>query len=125
MSNDCTFRPHIQSVITKASRMAGWVLRTFKTRERQVMLTLYKELVLSQLEYCCLVWAPTNVASVIAIEAEQRAYTRRIHGMSGKERPDYWTRLIALKLYSLERRRERYTILLRGKILEAWFPSQE
>jgi ribonuclease P/MRP protein subunit RPP40 len=34
MSNDCSFRPHIQNVITKASRMAGWVLRTFKTRER-------------------------------------------------------------------------------------------
>jgi ribonuclease P/MRP protein subunit RPP40 len=85
MSNDCTFGPHIQSVITKASRMAGWVLRTFKTRERQVMLTLYKQLVLSQLEYCCPVWALTNVASIMAIEAVQRAYTRRIHGMSGKE----------------------------------------
>jgi hypothetical protein len=31
--------------------------------------------------------------------------------MSGKERPDYWTRLKTLKLYSLERRRERYTVL--------------
>jgi hypothetical protein len=73
MSNDCTFRPHIQSVITKASRMAGWVLRLFKTRERQVMLTLYKQLVLSQLEYCCPVCAPTDVASIMAIEAVQKA----------------------------------------------------
>jgi hypothetical protein len=83
---------HIQNVITKnvitkASRMAGWVLRTFKTRERQVMLTLYKQLVLSQLEYCCPVWAPTDVASIMAIEAVQRAYTRKIQVMSGKERP--------------------------------------
>jgi hypothetical protein len=70
------------------------------------MLTLYKQLLLSQLEYCCPVWAPTDVASIIAIEAVQRAYTRRIQGMSGKERPDYWTLLKTLKLYSLERRRE-------------------
>jgi hypothetical protein len=31
----------------------------------------------------------TDVASIMAIEAVQRAYTRRIQGMSGKERPDY------------------------------------
>jgi hypothetical protein len=67
MSNDYTFRPHIQSVITKASRMVGWVLRTFKTGERQVKLTLYKQLLLSQLENCCPVWASTNVASIKAI----------------------------------------------------------
>ena len=123
MSKDCTFRPHIQNVITKASRMAGWVLRTFKTRERQVMLTLYKQLVLSQLEYCCPVWAPTDVASIMAIEAVQRAYTRRIQGMSGKERPDYWTRLKTLKLYSLERRRERYTVLYMWKIIRGLVPN--
>jgi hypothetical protein len=74
-------------------------------------LTLYTQLVLSQLEYSCPVWAPTDVASIMAIEAVQRAYTRRIDEMSGKERPDYWTPLKALKLYSLERRRERYTFL--------------
>jgi hypothetical protein len=97
--------------------MAGWVLRMFKTRERQVMLTLYKQLVLSQLEYCCPVWAPTNAASIMAIEAVQRAYTRRIHGMSGKERPNYWKQLKAITLYSLERRRESYTVLNMWKII--------
>jgi hypothetical protein len=29
-----------------------------------------------------------GMASILAIEAVQRAYTRRIDGMSGKERPD-------------------------------------
>jgi hypothetical protein len=123
MSKNCTFGPHIQNVITKACRMAGWVLRTFKTRERQVMLTLYKQLVLSQLEYCCLVWAPTDVASIMAIEAVQRAYTRIIQGMSVKERPDYCMRLKTLKLYSLERRRERYTVLYMWKIIKGLVPN--
>jgi hypothetical protein len=69
------------------------------------------------------VWAPTDVASIMAIEAVQKAYTRRIHGMSGKERPDYWTRLKALKFYSLERRRERYTILYMWKIIRGLVPN--
>jgi hypothetical protein len=69
------------------------------------------------------VWAPTDVASIMAIEAVQRAYTRRIHGMSGKERPDYWMQLKALKLYSLERRRERNTILYMWKIIRGLDPN--
>jgi hypothetical protein len=69
------------------------------------------------------VWAPTDVASIMAIEAVQRAYTRRIHGMSGVERPDYWTRLKALKLYSLERRMERYTVLYLWKIIRGLGPD--
>jgi hypothetical protein len=53
----------------------------------------------------------------MTIEAVQRAYTRIIQGMSGKERPDYWTQLKALKLYSLERWRKRYTVLYMWKII--------
>jgi hypothetical protein len=68
------------------------------------------------------VWAPTDVASIMAIEAVQRAYMRRIQGMSGKERPDYWTRLKTLKLYSLERRRERYTVLYMWTIIRGLSP---
>jgi hypothetical protein len=59
----------------------------------------------------------------VGIEAVQRAYTRRIHGMSGVERPYYRTRLKALKLYSLERRRERYTVLYMWNIIRGLVPN--
>jgi hypothetical protein len=123
MSQDCSFKQHIQSVISKANKMAGWALRTFKTRDRNVMMTLYKQLVLCQLEYCCPVWSPSNAASIGALEAVQRSFTRRINGMTGKDRPDYWARLKMLKMYSLERRRERYTIIYMWKILHTLVPN--
>jgi hypothetical protein len=69
------------------------------------------------------VWEPTDVASIMDIEAVQRAYTRRIQGMIGKERPDYWTRLKTLKLYSLERRREIYKVLYMWKIIRGLVPN--
>jgi hypothetical protein len=59
----------------------------------------------------------------MAIEAVQRSFTRRIEGMAGRNRPDYWIRLKLLNLYSLERRRERYTVLYMWKILHNIVPN--
>ena len=47
------------------------------------------------------------------IESVQRQFTSKI---SGLENFDYWTRLQRLRLFSQERRRERYMILFLWKI---------
>ena len=52
---------HLQEKVTKASQMIGWILRTFRARDRFTILTLYKSLVLPHLEYCSIIWAPTTV----------------------------------------------------------------
>ena len=44
---------HIQERVSKASQMCGWMLRTFETREKTPILTLYKSLILPLLDYCC------------------------------------------------------------------------
>ena len=44
---------NIHSLIMKNTAMAPWVLSVFKSRDRLVMLTLYKSLVRSHIEYCC------------------------------------------------------------------------
>ena len=91
----------------------GWILRTFKTREPLPMLTLYKSLVVPLLEYCCQLWSPATPGDIRKIEAVQRTFTYRI---SGCRHFTYWQRLQELHLYSLQRRRERYTILYVWKI---------
>ena len=53
MANSATFDSEIDKIILKSNRQAGWMLRVFKTREELPMLTLYKALVRSHLEYCC------------------------------------------------------------------------
>ena len=47
----------------------GWVLRVFQSRERSLMLTLLKSLVIPLLEYCCQLWNPRSAKDIQAIEA--------------------------------------------------------
>ena len=84
------------------------------------MVTLYKSLVRSHLEYCCPLWNPHNIGDIQLIENVQRSFTSRI---SGVQHLDYWARLKSLKLMSLQRRRERYIILHMWKVLHGCVPN--
>ena len=61
LSDDCTFNEHINSTVEKARNMMSWILRTFRTREAHLMLTLFKMLILPILEYCSVLWSPLDV----------------------------------------------------------------
>ena len=80
----------------------------FQSRKRSLMLTLLKSLVIPQLEYCCQLWNPWKAKDIQAIEAIQRTFTYKITEV---QHLNYWERLHELKLYSLQRRRERYIII--------------
>ena len=41
--------------------MASWVLSAFRDRSTLLMLTLYKSMVRSRLEYCCPLWNPVKI----------------------------------------------------------------
>ena len=106
-------------MVTKARSKLSWVFSVFKTRDMTVMTTLYKSLVRSTLEYCCPLWNSGKVTDIQLIEGVQRTFTRRISGM---QHLNYWERLAHLKLMSLQRRRERYVILMMWKILHKVVP---
>ena len=120
MSDDGNFQQQIDNVVTKARQMIGWVLRTFKTRESTALLTLYKTLILPLIEYCCVLWNPSTTGQIRKLEAVQRTYTAR---MTGMQNMNYWQRLKHLKMYSLERRRERYIIIYIWKIINGLVPN--
>lgn len=120
MSNSGTFRQHISNVTDTAYQLSGWVLRTFKTRHRVPMLTLWKSLVLSKLDYCSQLWNPSQTGDIQALEQVQRNFIRRI---SGIHHLNYWQQLKALSLYSLQRRRERYMMIYVWRILEGQVPN--
>ena len=92
----------------------------FRTRDIAVMTTLYKSLVRSLLEYCCPLWNPSKVTEIQLIEGVQRTFTSRVSGLKNL---NYWERLPELKLMSLQRRRERYIILMMWKILHNVVPN--
>ena len=80
LSNNRQWGPHIDKTVLGARKMAAWVLSAFRDRSQMVMMTLYKSMVRSKLEYCCPVWSPTKVTEIQKIEDVQREFTRKIVG---------------------------------------------
>ena len=52
VSSDLTFSIHIENGVLAATRMVGWVMRTFSRRSKFLMLTMWKTLIQSKLDYC-------------------------------------------------------------------------
>ena len=120
MHSSGSFSPQIQKLVTEGRKQCGWILRTFNTRARLPMLTLWKSLVMSRLEYCSQLWCPLKKGEIQALEMVQRTFLRKIAGMSEFS---YWEQLKKLNMYSLERRRERYRIIYTWKVLEKRVPN--
>ena len=78
------------------------------------MLTLYKTVVRSRVEYSCPLWTPSKGEDIAKLEQVQRHFTAKI---SGYKDLHYWDRLSGLHLMSLQRRRERYCLLHLHKVI--------
>ena len=44
---------HIRSIAKKVTKAASWCLSVFRYRDHRTMITLFKSLIRSHLEYCC------------------------------------------------------------------------
>ena len=114
------FSDHIQIKTSKAKQMAGYVLRTFMIRYPEPMMMLFKSLILPHIEYCCIIWNPYLQKEINMLEQIQRSYTSKLEGLNNL---NYYQRLKELKIYSLERRRDRYIILYIFKIINNMVPN--
>ena len=108
MSSDCMFNVHINSLSNCCKNLTGWILRTFISRDKLTMLTLFKALVLSRLDYGSQLWCPHKICQINQIEKNQRTFTKHITGMYDLP---YTKRLKMLNPNSLHRRREGYCII--------------
>ena len=100
MSSDCSFYEHIDLKIKQCRQLTGWILRTFKARDKSTMLTLFKSLVLPRLEYGCQLWCPATVNQIRAMESIQRKFTKHIDGLYSLS---YKERLIGLHMSRKDR----------------------
>ena len=82
MSSNCSFEQHIIELCKGCTGLCGWILITFSSRESAVMITLFKSLVLSRLDYGSQLWSPTKMHQIIMIEKIQKAFTKHIKGFS-------------------------------------------
>ena len=120
MSNDASFSSHVEHVCKKVKQKSGWILRTFSSRQTWFLKFMWKSLVQGHVDYCSQLYFPNKSSDMEKIENLQRIYTRKIPEVSSL---NYWERLQKLKIYSQERRMERYRVIYIWKILEGISPN--
>ena len=117
---DFSFSGHINQISSKASNKLFWILSAFQSRTSYVLITLYKCLVRSLVEYCCPLWSPYNITEIQTLEGVQRRVTSKVVGLNSL---DYLSRLKVLNLLSPQRRWERYIIIYTWKIFKCLVPN--
>ena len=58
----------MSQIYIRCSNLSGWILRTVSTRETRTIMTLFKSLVLSWLDYASQLWSPHLLKSVYLLE---------------------------------------------------------
>ena len=76
ISSDCTFNVHINSIIANVANtsLVAWILRAFISRDKLIMLTLFKALVLSRLDYGSQLWSPHTICQINQIEKKSTCF---------------------------------------------------
>ena len=120
VTDDFSFQTHINQIVQKVNLKCSWILSVFRCREADLMLTVFRALVLNILEYSCPLWSPSKIQEIAKLESVQRRFTSKIHSVMHL---DYWERLKALKMFSLQRRRERYLLIYLWKIINDKVPN--
>merc|ERR1712082_520602 len=121
IDSDLKFTSHVNSVTMKAKQKIGWVFRNFLSRDHTILKTIWRSIIQPHIDYCSPLWFdPNNLSQLRAIENLQRTYTRRFSGLGDL---NYWERLQTLKMFSQERRLERYRIIYTWKTLEGLIPN--
>ena len=81
-----------------------------------------KQLIYPTIEYNSVLWSPTSQPLIDLLESVQNNFLKKISSPL-HDGSDYWDRLQFFKLYSLERRRERYAIIYAWKVIHGLYPN--
>ena len=115
-----SWSPNINTIAENSRKLIAWVLSVFKDRSETTLMCLYKSLIRSRLEYCSALWSPTKQEDIMTLESVQRLFTSKIAVLSSHS---YYDRLKILRIQSLQRRRERFLIIMMWKIINNIMPN--
>ena len=121
LSDDAKFSTHIDKVVKQVRQKVGWILRTFYSRKTELLKQLWKSLAQCLVDYCSQLYMPAgNSQDMQRIEKLFYDFTAKIPEL---KEMNYWQRLKHLKMYSQERRMERYRCIYVWKCLEGRVPA--
>lgn len=117
-----TFTVHIESVISKALRMLGFILRRCKHMTNiMTFRILFMSFVRTRLEYASIVWAPTYEVHITSLENIQRKFLKASAFMMTGSYPDRGTPqqdlLRQFNMQSLRARRDMHSVVFLHKII--------
>ena len=111
VSSDLKVANQCVKAVSSANRILGMIKRTFISRDKNVVLKLYKSLVRPHLEYCISVWSPHYRKDIDLLEGVQR---RALNLVEEFRSASYEEKLRRANLTSLETRR------MRGDLIEVY-----
>ena len=120
LAEDLSWEAQISEAVKQGRKFTGWILRSFFSRNPEVIISLFRTYVIPRLEYASILWSPYKLAEINQLEAVQRSITAKVDGMKNL---NYHQRLHSLKLYSMMRRRERYLAIHMFKLATGMVPN--
>ena len=76
MSDNANFKAHIVHVCAKVKQKCGWIMRTFSSRNSQLMKFRWKSLVQGHIDYCSQLYFPNQTSEMQQIENLQKWFTK-------------------------------------------------
>ena len=98
----------------KGNRILGMIKRTIVSRDKEIIIRLYKTLVRPHLEYCVQAWNPFLKKDIKILEKVQHRATKMVKGC---QTMSYEERLKLCGLTTLEKRRERGDLIETFKLM--------
>lgn len=99
---------HVDTIVSKAYKMYGFVMRACKSFKCvTTLLYLFKSLIRSQVEYCVPVWDPLYKKYIKVIERIQHKFLRCVNFKFNGGRLSYNQLLVKYRLLDLKSRREQ------------------
>ena len=121
VTSNLQFNSHIDTIVSKARQRASVLFRGFISRNIQLLCKAYTIYIRPILEYNSIVWNPTQVHLIDALENVQRKFTKLIPSISHLS---YYERLKSTGLDSLELRRLRSDLINYYKIIvQPFYPD--
>ena len=113
ISDDLSWKKHIQSIVSSICQKLSLVNRVFYHCSPDIKEKLYNHLVRSKLEYCCTVWDPYQIGLISLLEKVQK---KGAHIVLGSNFETYEKALSDLKWSTLYHRREYHRNVMCYKI---------